>query len=50
MDLQLRDKVAVVTGAGKGIGLAITKMLAKDPENRFVTGQLLVVDGGITTR
>ncbi|MCW2993064.1 MAG: short-chain dehydrogenase/reductase [Conexibacter sp.] len=30
MDLQLQDKVAVVTGAGKGIGLAITKMLAEE--------------------
>ena len=27
MDLQLRDKVAVVTGANRGIGLAITKAL-----------------------
>jgi NAD(P)-dependent dehydrogenase (short-subunit alcohol dehydrogenase family) len=30
MDLQLQDKVAVVTGAGKGIGLAITKMLVEE--------------------
>jgi NAD(P)-dependent dehydrogenase (short-subunit alcohol dehydrogenase family) len=30
MDLQLQDKVAVVTGAGKGIGLAITKMLVAE--------------------
>ena len=28
MDLRLRDKVAVVTGASKGIGLAIAKALA----------------------
>src|SRR3569623_2722008 len=28
MDLQLTDKVAVVTGASKGIGLAIVKTLA----------------------
>jgi NAD(P)-dependent dehydrogenase (short-subunit alcohol dehydrogenase family) len=30
MDLDLRDKVAVVTGAGKGIGLATTKALADE--------------------
>jgi len=28
MDLNLTDKVAVVTGAGDGIGLAITRALA----------------------
>ena len=30
MDLNLKDKVAVVTGAGKGIGLAVTKALAAE--------------------
>jgi NAD(P)-dependent dehydrogenase (short-subunit alcohol dehydrogenase family) len=30
MDLQLTDKVAVVTGAGKGIGLATTKALVEE--------------------
>ena len=30
MDLELTDKVAVVTGANKGIGLAITKALAAE--------------------
>ena len=32
MDLMLDDKVAVVTGAGKGIGLAITE--ASSPKAR----------------
>jgi NAD(P)-dependent dehydrogenase (short-subunit alcohol dehydrogenase family) len=30
MDLELTDKVAVVTGAGKGIGLAVTRALAAE--------------------
>jgi NAD(P)-dependent dehydrogenase (short-subunit alcohol dehydrogenase family) len=33
MDLGLTDKVAVVTGAGKGIGLAITKALVAEGAN-----------------
>ena len=30
MDLELTDKVAVVTGASKGIGLAITQALVEE--------------------
>jgi NAD(P)-dependent dehydrogenase (short-subunit alcohol dehydrogenase family) len=30
MDLELTDKVAIVTGANKGIGLAITKALVAE--------------------
>jgi NAD(P)-dependent dehydrogenase (short-subunit alcohol dehydrogenase family) len=30
MDLELHDKVAVVTGASKGIGLAITRALVAE--------------------
>jgi len=37
MDLELTDKVAVVTGAGKGIGLAVTKALV-DEGARVVAG------------
>ena len=30
MDLQLKDRIAVVTGASKGIGLAVTRALAEE--------------------
>ena len=41
MDLDLQDKVAVVTGAGKGIGLATTKALANEGAH--------VIAGSLTT-
>ena len=41
MDLELTDKVAVVTGAGKGIGLAVTEAL--------VAEGALVIAGSRTT-
>jgi NAD(P)-dependent dehydrogenase (short-subunit alcohol dehydrogenase family) len=42
MDLELEDKVAVVTGAGKGIGLAVVRTLAA--EGMRVVGGALTVD------
>ena len=39
MDLHLTDKVAVVTGANKGIGLAITEALVAEGA-RVVAGSL----------
>ena len=44
MDLQLADKVAVVTGAGKGIGLAVTRALV-DEGFRIDTSDLQVPSG-----
>ena len=54
MDLGLRDKVVVVTGASKGIGLAVARALA-DEGARVIAGSrrlsddcaLLVDDGGV---
>src|SRR4051794_31523181 len=42
MDLELKDNVAVVTGASKGIGLAVVRMLAA--EGAFVIGGALTAD------
>jgi NAD(P)-dependent dehydrogenase (short-subunit alcohol dehydrogenase family) len=30
MDLELTDRIAIVTGASKGIGLAVTSTLARE--------------------
>ena len=43
MDLRLNNQVAVVTGASKGIGLAITRALAR--EGAFVVAGARTVDG-----
>ncbi len=39
MDLLLKDKVIVVTGGAKGIGAAITKILAQESAIPFVVGR-----------
>ena len=39
MDLQLRDKVIIVTGGAKGIGAGITKALAAEGAMPVVVGR-----------
>jgi len=49
MDLELNGKVAVVTGASKGIGLAVTRTLANERAHVFAgartTETLAGIDG-----
>ena len=56
--MQMKGKVAVVTGASRGIGAATAKRLAQhgaavavlflvSEEARFITGAYLPVSGGI---
>ena len=51
MDLNLVDKVAVITGASKGIGLAVAKALAQEGVHIAFCGrkkdQLLKAEGEI---
>lgn len=48
MDLELADKVAVVTGASKGIGLAVTRALVDEGAHAVAgahsTGRLVRLD------
>ena len=39
MDLQLKDKVIIVTGGAKGIGQAIAEVLAKEGAIPFIIGR-----------
>lgn len=39
MDLQLKDKIIIVTGGAKGIGAGISKMLAQESAIPFIVGR-----------
>ena len=47
MDLELADKVAVVTGASKGIGIAVTRALADERAPVDADAARTAVIGGI---
>ena len=44
---QLAGKVAIITGASSGVGLAASRLFASDASS-FMTGACLLVDGGIS--
>ena len=45
---RLRDKTALITEAGQGNGRAIALAFLASDESRFVTGQAVILHGGIT--
>jgi NADP-dependent 3-hydroxy acid dehydrogenase YdfG len=47
--IEAGGRVAVVTGAARGIGQAIALRLAKSDEAAMISGQTLRIDGGLVT-
>ena len=47
MDLQLRNKTAIVTGSTAGIGLAIARSLATEGATVFISGRSQELDAAV---
>lgn len=47
VDLKLKDKVTIITGAGRGMGREAALLFASD-DSSYIIGAVLVADGGIT--
>jgi NAD(P)-dependent dehydrogenase (short-subunit alcohol dehydrogenase family) len=47
VEKMLKDKVAVITGSGRGIGRAAAILFFTSPLTDYVSGQVLLVSGGL---